>query len=67
MSDRYRAVATLVFVGAAVAGLTVGGAAQQGEVPRTGQLQGPDGFLYVLTEENDAALLRFEPGPAPAK
>ena len=29
--------------------------------------QGPDGFLYVLTEENDAALLRFEPGPAPAK
>ena len=23
--------------------------------------QGPDGFLYVLTEENDAALLRLEP------
>jgi glucose/arabinose dehydrogenase len=28
--------------------------------------QGPDGYLYVLTEENDAALLRFEPAPAPA-
>ena len=23
--------------------------------------QGPDGYLYVLTEENDAALIRFEP------
>ena len=23
--------------------------------------QGPDGFLYVLTEENDAALIRIEP------
>jgi glucose/arabinose dehydrogenase len=26
--------------------------------------QGPDGYLYVLTEENDAALLRIEPAPA---
>ena len=25
--------------------------------------QGPDGLLYALTEENDAALLRFEPVP----
>jgi glucose/arabinose dehydrogenase len=25
--------------------------------------QGPDGFLYVLTEENDGALLRIEPAP----
>jgi glucose/arabinose dehydrogenase len=23
--------------------------------------QGPDGFLYVLTEENEAALIRIEP------
>jgi glucose/arabinose dehydrogenase len=23
--------------------------------------QGPDGLLYVLTEENEAALLRIEP------
>jgi aldose sugar dehydrogenase len=23
--------------------------------------QGPDGFLYALTEENDAALIRIEP------
>ena len=23
--------------------------------------QGPDGFLYLLTEENQAALLRIEP------
>jgi glucose/arabinose dehydrogenase len=29
--------------------------------------QGPDGLLYALTEENDAALLRFEPVAAPAK
>ena len=28
MSDRYRAVAMLLFVGAALAGLTVGGAAR---------------------------------------
>ena len=29
--------------------------------------QGPDGYLYVLTEEDQAALLRIEPGdPAPA-
>jgi glucose/arabinose dehydrogenase len=28
--------------------------------------QGPDGYLYVLTEENDAALLRIEPAEAPA-
>jgi len=27
--------------------------------------QGPDGFLYVLTAENDGALLRLEPGPTP--
>jgi glucose/arabinose dehydrogenase len=26
--------------------------------------QGPDGFLYVLTEENDAALIRIEPAEA---
>jgi glucose/arabinose dehydrogenase len=25
---------------------------------------GPDGYLYVLTEENDAALIRIEPGEA---
>ena len=25
--------------------------------------QGPDGFLYVLTEEQDGALLRIEPAP----
>jgi aldose sugar dehydrogenase len=28
--------------------------------------QGPDGFLYVLTAENDGALMRMEPAPAPA-
>jgi aldose sugar dehydrogenase len=28
--------------------------------------QGPDGYLYVLTEENAAALLRIEPAEAPA-
>jgi len=28
--------------------------------------QGPDGLLYVLTAENDGALLRIEPGPAQA-
>jgi len=27
--------------------------------------QGPDGFLYVLTAENDGVLLRLEPAPAP--
>jgi glucose/arabinose dehydrogenase len=26
--------------------------------------QGPDGYLYVLTEENEAALIRIEPGDA---
>lgn len=26
--------------------------------------QGPDGFLYVLTAENDGALVRIEPAPA---
>lgn len=26
--------------------------------------QGPDGYLYVLTAENDGALLRIEPAPA---
>jgi aldose sugar dehydrogenase len=25
--------------------------------------QGPDGLLYVLTEEDDGALLRIEPAP----
>jgi glucose/arabinose dehydrogenase len=25
--------------------------------------QGPDGFLYILTEEDDAALIRLEPAP----
>jgi glucose/arabinose dehydrogenase len=25
--------------------------------------QGPDGFLYLLTEEDDAALIRLEPAP----
>jgi glucose/arabinose dehydrogenase len=29
--------------------------------------QGPDGLLYVLTDEDNAALLRFEPVAAPAK
>jgi aldose sugar dehydrogenase len=28
--------------------------------------QGPDGLLYVLTAENDGALLRIEPAPVPA-
>jgi len=28
--------------------------------------QGPDGFLYALTEENQSALLRIEPAPAEA-
>ena len=27
--------------------------------------QGPDGFLYLLTAENDGALMRMEPAPAP--
>ena len=27
--------------------------------------QGPDGFLYILTAENDGALMRMEPAPAP--
>jgi len=29
--------------------------------------QGPDGLLYVLTEENDSALLKIEPADAAAK
>jgi glucose/arabinose dehydrogenase len=29
--------------------------------------QGPDGFLYVLTAENDGALMRMEPSPATAQ
>ena len=29
--------------------------------------QGPDGLLYLLTAENDGALIRIEPGPAPVK
>lgn len=29
--------------------------------------QGPDGLLYVLTDEDDGALLRIEPAPAAAK
>ena len=29
--------------------------------------QGPDGLLYVLTAENDGALLRMEPAPPPAR
>jgi glucose/arabinose dehydrogenase len=28
--------------------------------------QGPDGLLYVLTAENDGALIRMEPAPPPA-
>jgi glucose/arabinose dehydrogenase len=28
--------------------------------------QGPDGNIYVLTEENDSALLKIEPDPAAA-
>jgi glucose/arabinose dehydrogenase len=28
--------------------------------------QGPDGLLYVLTDEDDGALLRLEPAPLPA-
>ena len=67
MPGRYRSV--LVVMAAAVAGVSVTGAAQQsgarGQAPRTAQTL--DGLLYVLTEENDAALLRLEPGPAPAK
>lgn len=27
--------------------------------------QGPDGYLYLLTAENDGALIRIEPAPAP--
>jgi glucose/arabinose dehydrogenase len=26
--------------------------------------QGPDGYLYALTEEDDGALLRIEPAPS---
>jgi len=29
--------------------------------------QGPDGLLYVLTAENDGALLRLEPAPPPTR
>ena len=29
--------------------------------------QGPDGLLYLLTEESDGALIRFEPVPAPPR
>jgi glucose/arabinose dehydrogenase len=29
--------------------------------------QGPDGFLYVITEEQDAALLKIEPAPGGAQ
>jgi aldose sugar dehydrogenase len=29
--------------------------------------QGTDGFLYVLTAENEGALMRIEPSPAPAQ
>jgi aldose sugar dehydrogenase len=29
--------------------------------------QGPDGLLYVLTAENDGALIRMEPEPPPAR
>lgn len=29
--------------------------------------QGPDGLLYVLTDEDDGAVLRLEPGPLDAK
>ena len=28
--------------------------------------QGPDGLLYVITDEDDGVMLRLEPGPAPA-
>jgi glucose/arabinose dehydrogenase len=28
--------------------------------------QGPDGLLYLLTDENDAAVLRIEPGASAA-
>lgn len=28
--------------------------------------QGPDGYLYILTAENDGALMRMEPAPPPA-
>ena len=28
--------------------------------------QGPDGFLYLLTAENDGALIRMEPTTDPA-
>ena len=29
--------------------------------------QGPDGFLYVLTAENEGALMRIEPFTVPAQ
>jgi glucose/arabinose dehydrogenase len=29
--------------------------------------QGPDGFLYLLTAENDGALIRMEPADPPAR
>ncbi len=29
--------------------------------------QGPDGLLYVLTAENDGALMRIESMPVPAQ
>lgn len=29
--------------------------------------QGPDGLLYILTAENDGALMRMEPAPPPAQ
>jgi glucose/arabinose dehydrogenase len=29
--------------------------------------QGPDGLVYVLTAENDGALIRMEPAAAPGK
>jgi glucose/arabinose dehydrogenase len=29
--------------------------------------QGPDGLLYLLTDEEDGVLLRIEPAPAAAK
>jgi aldose sugar dehydrogenase len=51
------------------------GSSRRGEVPGTGGLltplrqrirdvrQGPDGLLYVITDEDDGALLRIEPAP----
>jgi len=35
----------------------------QGRGRIRGLRQGPDGFIYVLTEEDDGAVIRIEPAP----